>query len=277
MRRHPRLATPTALGPGSAGESETRAAIAAHGGSRSIHRSFEFRAYKQPEVVDSLNRLFNFKCAYCETSYEASAPVDVEHYRPKGGVVINGLLTAPGYYWLAADWSNLLPSCIDCNRARTQKSPDADPRVSGKANLFPLASEETRATAPGQERRERRLLLHPLRDRPDRHLEFLEDGNVRPRRSGSGRESPKGKASIDVCGLRRDGLVRRRAGSARQLRAWLRVAQRAAQQLNTAPDERAEADLREALEQISSRVSRDADYSEMARQLAQPVLGELMP
>ena len=43
-----------------------------------------------------LDLLFHGKCAYCETFYSASAPVDVEHYRPKGAVSEDP--SHPGYY-----------------------------------------------------------------------------------------------------------------------------------------------------------------------------------
>eukprot|EP01034_Spumella_vulgaris_P009128 gene9128-11597_t len=81
--------------------------------------SFEFAAYKHEEVKRRLDALFHGKCAYCETFYSASAPVDVEHYRPKGAVSENP--NHPGYWWLAMSWDNLLPSCIDCNRKRNQR------------------------------------------------------------------------------------------------------------------------------------------------------------
>src|SRR4051812_22350680 len=74
-----------------------------------------------------LDKLFGGKCAYCEVIIEASHPTEVEHYRPKGAVkdeeeevvtiqTPNGAEDHPGYWWLAYEWNNLLPSCIDCNR-----------------------------------------------------------------------------------------------------------------------------------------------------------------
>ena len=52
-----------------------------------------------------------------------------------------------GYYWLAATWPNLLLSCADCNRPRTQDDCDGNARVIGKANFFPLVDETKRANA----------------------------------------------------------------------------------------------------------------------------------
>ncbi|HEU0246381.1 MAG TPA: hypothetical protein VFR38_04775, partial [Gaiellaceae bacterium] len=122
---------------------------------------FNFRAYKSVDVVRQLGLSFGGKCAYCEGAWEGTAPVDVEHWRPKGGYVADGRLKKPGYYWLAAEWLNLLPSCIDCNRERTQPFEDSPPHLAGKANKFPLPSEKRRANAVGRERFERPRLLHP--------------------------------------------------------------------------------------------------------------------
>ena len=43
----------------------------------------------------------------------------MEHYRPKARVSTEQG-DKPGYYWLAARWENLLPSCTDCNSPRKQ-------------------------------------------------------------------------------------------------------------------------------------------------------------
>jgi hypothetical protein len=82
--------------------------------------TFKFSAYGLPEVKSALAELFHGKCAYCETSYDASQPMDVEHWRPKAQVESVEGKTKPAYYWLAASWENLLPCCIDCNRRRKQ-------------------------------------------------------------------------------------------------------------------------------------------------------------
>jgi hypothetical protein len=115
--------------------------------------SLVFTVYKEDEVRQALNQLFHGKCAYCESTYAATAPVDVEHYRPKGRIVAGRKKKKPGYYWLAAEWANLLPSCIDCNRARRQEIPFASPpkQTVGKGDQFPIADESKRANAPGDE------------------------------------------------------------------------------------------------------------------------------
>ncbi len=150
--------------------------------------AFPFARYKEVAVKAALERLFHGKCAYCESFYAGTQPIDVEHYRPKGEV--DGLETHGGYWWLAMDWRNLLPSCIDCNRRRKQKSPD--PKAGslvelrkngdfdrtkqillGKSSIFPLETETGRASKREDDlSAERRLLLDPTRDDPADHLVF---------------------------------------------------------------------------------------------------------
>ena len=92
-----------------------------------------YKAYKNPDIRAALEEAFGGKCAYCETYYAATQPVAIEHYRPKGEVTIDGKRVPPGYYWLASEWTNLLPSCTDCNSPRKQDLPE-ESRTAGKAN-----------------------------------------------------------------------------------------------------------------------------------------------
>jgi len=179
-------------------------------------KSFKFSAYGDPSVRQALSQLFHQKCAYCESSYAGTQPVDVEHWRPKARVDVEQgeeeIEFNHGYYWLAASWENLLPSCIDCNRRREQRNEsDGSTRTVGKGNRFPLAPGSKRATSPGEETSEVPLLLNPYTDDPAEHLEFIEEGVIRAKlEKGSRRPSPKGEASIEVYALNRTGLVQER-------------------------------------------------------------------
>lgn len=62
------------------------------------------------KVLEKLHESYHHKCAYCETIDQH----DIEHYRPKKGVT--EAKTHSGYYWLAYEWSNLVPACVKCNR-----------------------------------------------------------------------------------------------------------------------------------------------------------------
>ncbi len=233
----------------------------------------KYAAYKADDVKATLQQAFRGKCAYCESSYSATQPMAVEHYRPKGEVVIAGKRTPPGYYWLASAWDNLLPSCTDCNSPRRQVLPDGT-AVVGKANAFPLSAERTRAFAPGAESAERRLVLHPYLDRPERHLTFdggfgtAGEGWVTPTRNARGRVSAKGKATIEVCGLLRQGLVRARHERLLLLVAALESVREAYENIASDPARPA---LREQYERrlaaVAPFVADDAPYVTMARQV----------
>lgn len=201
-------------GPGDRETERARKHFGASEATAKARRKFRFEVYRDRAVKGALERLFRGKCAYCESRYLATQPMDVEHWRPKGRIDEDG---APehGYYWLAADWDNLLPSCIDCNRQRLQiTGRDRREQRAGKGSRFPLAPGSRHAQQPGEEKDERPLLLHPCResDRPDEHLIFHADreGVVAARLDAAGRPSVKAEASIEVYGLNRIGLVQER-------------------------------------------------------------------
>jgi uncharacterized protein (TIGR02646 family) len=214
VRRVDRAATPQSLdGPDSPGAKELTAATAFFK-ARAPAGSFAFKAYKGADVREAMRDMFRRKCAYCETFYAPAMPDDVEHYRPKAAYVDRGKPHKPGYWWLAMEWTNLLPSCADCNRARSQEIVGLERRLTaGKANQFPLGTGSRRGTPTTGIAREKPLLLDPTRDDPAEHLEFLPDGNVRARLV-DGVESKRGVATIDVVALRRRDLVDARKAAA---------------------------------------------------------------
>ncbi len=206
---------------GLAGEREAALAAQLFGGRKrgkkwdEARRKFEFKVYKHPTVVEALMALFHRKCAYCEYPYAPAQKMDVEHYRPKGGYFDeNGKLQQPGYYWLALEWSNLLPSCIDCNRERKQKLQNGKDGKAGKTNWFPLQTGSIRAKKQSELKREKPLLLNPCSSRraddPMLHLEF-DDAGLIDARVVNGKRSKRGEETIRICGLHRRELFIARA------------------------------------------------------------------
>lgn len=245
MRRIPIPACPPALNPTeSAGASERESAIE-HFTTQGWEAKeadkkarFKFRAYRDVTVRNALNEAFGGLCAYCESPIEATAPTDVEHYRPKGAIRTEEGRLPHGYYWLAATWENLLPSCIRCNRAEGYDYQDNSRRTSGKGSWFPLELEAARARGQGGEGAECPLLLHPYRDDPEEHLEFGENAEVIPR-------SRRGAKTIETLGLNRPGLIDAREAHgirAEALKTQLRRCERMAERY---PDD---ADVLEELE-----------------------------
>jgi hypothetical protein len=293
----------------SAGEKELAAVLELYSQAANLSKSFDFKAYKSKTVIDELTRLFAGKCAYCESKYQATQPVDVEHYRPKGGYNTLELpasptsrkrgataqpmeakvkLQTPGYYWLAMSWDNLLPACIDCNRERNQLVPDETSSNGfktikvGKGNNFPLVDESKRRLdkATGKlthtsKKREQPLILDPARDKPDQHLEFTEEGIVRPALVKN-KPSPRGEASIQVYALQRIGLVQERRARAKLVLAQIERVRELIADLNGRPgDAQLQSRLRREMEELKRYEKPEEEYAGMARQLIKKFFGSL--
>lgn len=252
----------------SAGARETREAIAHFNKPANRGRNFEFEAYKEPDVVEALMKLFYGKCAYCE-SILATQPPDLEHYRPKSAVLENGKLKKPGYYWLAAEWTNLLPSCIDCNRFRHYIG-GGKAQEGGKGNSFPLLDPVKRWKSPRQGNQEQPLLLDPCRDFPEKHLDFLEEraGAVIPANDGSHHGDLRGRTTIDVFGLNRPGLVQARKATLKIFKGHLTALRKESTAAQKNPKSRHHRiRLQGRRKELRELLTRDTQYLGMLRQL----------
>ncbi|WKA51711.1 hypothetical protein QWY22_03650 [Planococcus liqunii] len=164
-------------------------------------KNFNFDAYRCDSLKKVFSESFNGKCAYCESLIVHIKSMEIEHYRPKKAIKIGDELIYPGYYWLAADFSNLLPSCPACNQLRRYELEDGTCVTKGKGNYFPLKCESERAKFPGEEINEQPLLLHPYYDKPHEHLTFLASGLIKL-------ITDQGSASVDTYVLGRPELTR---------------------------------------------------------------------
>ena len=212
-------------------------------GELSRQRRFDFKVYRHPSVREALTQLFHGKCAYCEAKVSVTQPVDVEFFRPKAGVLERP--EHPGYWWLAMVWENMLASCADCNRIRTHEG-----IRTGKANRFPLVDEAERAFKPGEETRERPLLLDPCRDFPEEHLVFDQSGHVAS-------DTERGHTTIAVLGLNRPALVNARRIAAEEIKYRFEL-------LNQLPE--GEARLLQ-LEDIQRMTEPQSEFAAMKRQV----------
>lgn len=253
-------------GPESAGGKERAALIAYYEESPPRGKRPGFNAYKRKEVGRALREMFGAKCAYCEFPYAAGAPADAEHYRPKSEIERpDGTRISPGYYWLAAEWTNLLPTCIDCNRKRAQTI-GGDIRQAGKGIKFPLADESKRATVPDGEAAEEPLLLDPTVDDPDAHLSYGADGFVVAADDGNG-PSARGRATIEVLGLYRSGLVTSRLETLYWLEQAMKRFREAAEQLDADPgNDYARRQEESSRDEMDVLAAADKPYSAMVRQ-----------
>lgn len=147
-----------------------------------------FNTYSKPYVKEALRKLFNKKCAYCESFLTHIEHPHIEHWRPKGGVTEQK--DHNGYYWLAADWGNLLYACGVCN-------------TNYKGNKFPLEEGSVYAVKSDDKHQiiEKPLLINPCIDNPELFLDFTDEGTIY-----SIDQSLKGVKSIEIYGLDREDL-----------------------------------------------------------------------
>ncbi len=177
-----------------------------------VHR-FDAKNYAPHEIKTKLQTFFNGKCAFCE-DYMGNYPLQndekpdfdwqVEHFRPK-----------EKYKWLGYECTNFLVTCPFCNSTKR------------KGSHFPIENEIAKMSdfitddklnwllcdTRGNEilNKEKPLLLNPVFDKPSEDLEFQKDGTV----IGL---TKKGKKSIEIYGLYRQVLVKKRAKIVESLR-----------------------------------------------------------
>jgi len=183
--------------------------------------------YKRKSIKDEVffakEGPFHGKCAYCECYLADFQRGDVEHFRPKNAITDeedniaivedeNGNTTPHrGYYWLAYDWTNLLPSCAICNQPTA-----IDGQKIGKHNRFPVGAGH--ATSPSDIANEKPLLINPTQEDPEMHLSV--DANT-----GLMNElTSRGKMCIRIFGLNvRDRLVEDRMKAINDVKAQIDI------------------------------------------------------
>lgn len=184
------------------------------------------KLYKRKSIKDkfyfSEDGPFHGKCGFCETYLTQFQNPDIEHFRPKLGVTDendapikvdygNGEVDHIGYYWLAYEWKNLLPSCAKCNQASV-----IDGEKIGKHNRFP--TEDIHARDENEIPQEHPLLINPLVENPNEFIRVnTKDGLLEPIN-----ESLRGRMTIDILGLNtRSHLQKRRQGKIREVTSLL--------------------------------------------------------
>ncbi|GAB0171660.1 AAA family ATPase [Lysinibacillus sp. CTST325] len=167
-----------------------------------VYQGKEFKSFfkdwmesEEKEKNDKLRELFlnNFKnkCAFCETPLDINNMV-IEHYRPIGGALntYNGQFSYKHYNWLVNEWSNYLVICPECNR--------------NKSNRFPIDGDFCSVYSDSVElNQEKRLLINPTRDFPEKHFTYDEDYMIIPR-------TLKGEITIALLNLNRHSLLDQR-------------------------------------------------------------------
>lgn len=209
-----------------------------------------YSVYKDKSVRKTLLEMFNGKCAYCESKIIAIYNGDIEHFRPKGEIK-DATPSKPGYYWLAAEWGNLLFACPFCNQTNTHEIKNGgviEESVLGKLDQFPLVSEAHRLNhihgaiyfshsiqynrAFNLEETER-LLLNPCLDADiSRFFKYDDNGAIIVNDGLDDFEKHKAGESIRVYALHRLHLVIARAEKIIQIKAQIKRVENAIKNFN---------------------------------------------
>lgn len=247
-------------------------------------KTYKFKVYSNPKVKETLIEMSEGKCAYCESDILVTYVGDIEHFRPKGEIeeLKASGNSKPGYYWLAADWNNLLLSCRNCNQKSKQRTTSDDQLNSmGKMNQFPLFDEAKRARSPEDDLADEdnvRLLLNPCIEDPEDYFKYdIESGVIQPKKR---EEFLKQRAlsSIKVFGLQRVPLVHAREKRAIEiLKQMSRVERRYKDLLRSIDDE--DDDITDRQEELDWEIKELHTFLNPREQylgLARQMIGEFM-
>ncbi len=116
-----------------------------------IGKSIADKVEKEEFRVE-LQRIFNYKCCYCETAFVKG---EIEHFRPQSK-----------YSWLKNDWENLLLSCTDCNRHKSNKF-DICGTPATEGDSFKIC-----------ESKEKPCMVNPVTENPEPMLTFDNEGKI---------------------------------------------------------------------------------------------------
>ena len=144
---------------------------------------------------DSLKRIYNNKCAYCEKRIVKNNAENtnekensIEHYRPKSK-----------YYWLAFSWDNLLWCCTRCNTYKSDEFEIVKNKVvydkSFDSNMHTSTKEYNNLEEP--------KMVHP-------ELEDIMDKLIFDKKGKISSNNNRVQYTIDCCRLDRDYLNTKR-------------------------------------------------------------------
>jgi hypothetical protein len=182
--------------------------------------------YKNQKVKDAIDSMNDQKCGFCGVTLSLDIQRNVEHYRPGKAVIYSSTVKFnTGYYWLTANWDNLLPSCNPCNSIEGREffhfidGRRMKKKNLGKGNHFPLETMPNQAPDHSLSIvNEVPLIFNPFSNDPNSVFEYVEYVSgalpivlIRPKDNLSYLDSKIALTSIDILGLNRILLCTERA------------------------------------------------------------------
>ena len=217
--------------------------------------------YASDKVKERLRKIYNNKCAFCESDTTAGAVLQVEHYRPKAKVTED--TNHNGYYWLGYEWTNLLYACSSCNRAKSTFFPIEKTGVRiytyslNGANLDKLKCKIDYTDLVN----EKPLILNPEEKdfNPEIHFIISPSGKIR-------HKTKKGETTINKCKLyRRDLTLARKKVVNDHLRYMMKDFERFKDKIIT--KEQLKYGLQKEIERIIDRINENKPYTLLAKQM----------
>lgn len=144
--------------------------------------------YKIKSVQNELIKIYNCKCAFCETKL-LDAPKHIEHYRPKDH-----------YYWLAYSWDNLLLSCGSCNSTKNKHFKTQNNKVTYNNEKF----ENIHSLRDSYDTIENPYIINPEKEDILQHIKYDKNAKVYS-------DDIRVSYTIDIgCKLNRNELLQKR-------------------------------------------------------------------
>lgn len=270
------------------GDKETQKAIAYFSIPENVAKSYKkFKVYSDPEVKDALIALCDEKCAYCESKFLHVYSGDVEHFRPKGRIS-DADNPKPGYYWLAADWDNLLLSCRNCNQKLRHLTGDNEVKQSmGKVDQFPLldGGEHVQDHMVGiKDEEEFRLLINPCLENPEDYFEYnIKNGYIIPKAEDD-KKKKMAEESIRVYVLQRIPLIQARYRKTIEILAQIQRVKEAVKNVSDNTDDSTSLKriyfdkiLKKEIKKLKQFLEPGEEYLGLARQIINKFLEENFP
>jgi uncharacterized protein (TIGR02646 family) len=221
------------------------------------NHKFSNSIYASNSVKQRLAKIYNNKCAFCESDTTAGAVLQVEHYRPKAGVTEE--TAHEGYYWLGYEWTNLLYACSSCNRAKSTSFPINGTRVFNPPMNGTSLDTDKCKVSNNELKNEKPLILNPEEGdfNPMIHFVISPNGKIR-------KNSNRGDITINKCKLDRKNLeIARKKVVNKHLRGMMKDFERLKD--GVINQQEAEYGLRKEIEEIIDRINKNEQYTLLAR------------
>jgi len=160
-------------------------------------------------ITETLNELFNGKCAYCESKIVLDkANHFLDHFRPRNNAkgFEKDQIELDHYWWLTYEWRNMYFSCLECEKFKSTWFPINGRRAKPKTSYEEIIEKEVN------------LIIDPCNDKIENHLAFeFKTGEIIPL-------NKRGEATIEILKLNRRRLVNGRLLALKdEIQSWERL------------------------------------------------------